>query len=169
LWLHIDDQSPDEIPVAKRKRNDPKLDALRQRGAVHARADEVSDPPFLENDFFDARDVVQVKYEMLRRVHVDGQPVARAARAFGFSRPSFYEAQAALARAGLCGLLPEKRGPRQAHKLSAEVLTFVRTELANDPRLTSADLAQRLLDRFDLRVHPRSIERALSRSEKKTP
>jgi len=40
------------------------------------------------------RDVVQVKYEMLRRVRVDQVPMARAARAFGFSRPAFYQAQA---------------------------------------------------------------------------
>ncbi len=154
--------------MAKRKRNNPKLDTLRQRGALHARADEVTDPSFLENEFFDPHDLVQVKYEMLRRVRVDCQPVARAARAFGFSRPSFYQAQAALARAGLCGLLPAKRGPRRAHKLSADVLAFLRSELANDTRLTPADLASRLLDRFQLRVHPRSIERALARPGKKT-
>jgi transposase len=154
--------------MAKRSRHDPKLDALRQRGALHARADEVTDPSFLESDFFDPRDLVQVKYEMLRRVRVDGHPVARAARAFGFSRPSFYEAQTALARAGLCGLVPAKRGPRRAHKLSADVLAFLRGELAEDSGLTPAELARRLLDRFQLVVHPRSVERALARSEKKT-
>ena len=38
---------------------------------------------------------MQVKYEMLRRVREDGQRVSEASATFGFSRPSFYEAQAA--------------------------------------------------------------------------
>ena len=42
---------------------------------------------------------------MVRRVKVDGLPVAHAAAAFGFSRPSFYEAAAALDRDGLPGQL----------------------------------------------------------------
>jgi transposase len=153
--------------MAKGERRDPKHDALRRRGTLHARANEVSDPLFVDNDFFDPRDLIQVKYEMLRRVRVDGQPILHVARAFGFSRPSFYDAQAAFAEAGLPGLLPEKRGPRGAHKLSARVVAFLQQELARDAKLTPAELCRRLLERFGLSVHPRSIERVLSRSQKK--
>ena len=71
-------------------RSDPKLEPLRQQGVLNPHAEQVTDPLFGEHDFFDARDVVQVKYEMLRRVEVDGAPVAHAAAAFSFSRPSFY-------------------------------------------------------------------------------
>jgi hypothetical protein len=34
------------------------------------------------------RDLVQVKYEMLRRVRVDGHSVSQSATGFGLSRPS---------------------------------------------------------------------------------
>ena len=44
---------------------------------------------FLASPFCDPRDVVQVKYEMVRRVRVDKVPVARAARAFGYCRQAF--------------------------------------------------------------------------------
>ena len=75
--------------------DDPKLVALRRHHALNPRPEAVTDPAFVTGDpFFDARDLVQVKYEMLRRARRDGQPVGRAATAFGFSRPSFYQAQA---------------------------------------------------------------------------
>ena len=63
------------------------------------------------SEFLDARDLVQVKYEMVRRARVDGEPVSRAAEAFGFSRPSFYAAQAALDQGGLAALVPARPGP----------------------------------------------------------
>ena len=74
--------------MAKPKPPDPKPDALRLQGSLNPHPERVQDPLFAAADFFDARDLVQVKYEMVRRVRVDGQPVSRSAAAFGFSRPS---------------------------------------------------------------------------------
>src|SRR5690349_24735330 len=104
--------------MAKKPDRDPKSRALQQEGSLHPHPEQVTDELFLTNEFFDARDLVQVKYEMLRRVQSDGQPVNRAAAAFGFSRPSFYQAQATFQQGGLPALIPHKRGPRQAHKLT---------------------------------------------------
>lgn len=104
---------------------------------------------------------------MVRRVRIDGEPVSRSATAFGFSRPSFYLAQAALERGGLAALVPQKRGPRRAHKLGTEVVSFLQRELQETPSLDSSALARRVRERFELEVHPRSIERALARLEKK--
>src|SRR5206468_2984443 len=80
--------------------SDGKLTALRQAGALHPRPQAVTDPLFAAHPFFDARDVVQVKYEMLRRMQADGGTVTQAAAAFGFSRVAFYQAQAAFAAGG---------------------------------------------------------------------
>jgi transposase len=109
---------------------------------------------------------VQVKYEMVRRVRVDGQTVSSSAAAFGFSRPSFYEAAAALDAGGLAALVPARPGPRRAHKLSGEVVAYLRQLLETDPSLRSPELVGRVEERFGLRVHPRSIERALARRPK---
>ena len=146
---------------------DPKADALREAACLNPHPEDVTDPLFAASDFFDPRDLVQVKYEMVRRVRTDGLPVETSASAFGFSRPSFYEAQARLQREGLSGLLPRKRGPRRAHKLGTEAVSFLREQLLEEPGLSSADLAVRLRKHLRLRVHPRSIERALARAEKK--
>jgi len=144
-----------------------KASALRRQRALNRRPESVADLSFVgDNPFFDPRDLVQVKYEMLRRVREDGQAIARASAAFGFSRPSFYEAQAAFARSGLPGLLPMRPGPRRAHKLSEEVMEVLEEALNADPGLNSAALAGIVEGCFGLRVHPRSVERALARRGK---
>ena len=153
--------------MAKTKAPDPKVDALRQHASLNPYPQRVSDPLFVSGDFFDSRDLIQVKYEMVRRVRAEGQSVAQSAKAFGLSRPSFYQAQAALQREGLAGLLAKKRGPRRSHKLGAQVMGFVQELLSQQPTLSSLQLAARVRQRFKLQVHSRSIERALVRQQKK--
>ena len=150
-----------------RPKSDPKSDTLRRQGCLHPHPEKVKDETFAASEFFDPRDLVQVKYEMLRRVRVDGQPVSHAAAGFGLSRPSYYQAQTAYEEGGLPALLPKKPGPRRAHKLSAEVVTAVREALAEQPELSPPQLVRLVEERFGLSVHRRSIERALARQEKK--
>ena len=149
-----------------RKKPDPKEEALRAARALNPRPQAVTDPEFARSEFFDARDLVQVKYEMLRRARQDGSTVSDAAAAFGFSRPSFYEAQAAYEAAGLPGLLPKRPGPRRAHKLSETVMQRLVEAAGADPALSSAELVELAQSEFGLRVHPRSVERALARRPK---
>ena len=147
---------------------DPKVTALRTTRTLNPRPDAVRDPAFTQGDpFFDARDLLQVKYEMLRRVLVDGHPVSVTAAAFGFSRPSFYAAHAAWQAAGLPGLVPARPGPRVAHKLTPAVVTFLIAQQDQQPSLRTAELVDLLKEQFGLRVHPRSVERALARHRKK--
>jgi transposase len=145
------------------QQEDPKLEALRAERSLNPRPEAVRDERFADSEFFDRRDLVQVKYEMVRRVRVDGDAVSRSASEFGFSRPSFYQAKAALDAGGLPGLVPARPGPRGAHKLTEEVVAFARERLEADPSLRSAALAGLIEERFGLRVHPRSVERALGR------
>lgn len=146
------------------KGEDPKVAALREQRSLNPRPERVRDERFAGSEFLDARDLVQVKYEMVRRVRVDGDTVTRSAQQFGFSRPAFYEAQAALNAGGLPGLVPARPGPRRAHKLTDEVVEFARERLAADVSLRPADLVEAIAERFGVRVHRRSIERALGRA-----
>jgi len=146
---------------------DAKLQTLQQQGTLNPRPKDVNDGLFLQNGFFDPRDLVQVKYEMLRRVETDGQSVTEAAASFGFSRPSFYQAWSAFEQGGLVGLVPHKRGPKQAHKLTDEVMTFLVEKRQKEPSLRPAELARLIRERFGTTVHPRSIERRLRRHQKK--
>jgi len=98
---------------------------------------------------------------------VDKHPVSQSASAFGFSRPTYYQAEADFQRDGLMGLLPEKRGPRQGHKLTSDVLDFPAELRASDPSVRPPALTAAIQKRFAITAHPRSIERALGRQEKK--
>lgn len=154
-----------KVVVVRKRKPDAKEAALAETRTLNPRPEAVGDEQFVSSAFFDARDLVQVKYEMVRRVRVDGAPVTAAAAAFGFSRPSFYEAAAAVDRDGLGGLVPAKPGPRRAHKLTDEVIAYTQRLREQDPGLGSADLADAIAARFAIRVHPRSVERALARAE----
>lgn len=152
--------------MARRSGPDPKEEALREQRSLNPRAGEVTEAEFAGSEFFDPRDVVQVKYEMVRRVRVEGEPVGATAKAFGFSRPSFYEASATLDEEGLAGLVPERPGPRRAHKLNDEIVAFVQDRLAADTSLRPRDLVDPIAERFGISVHARSIERALARARR---
>ncbi len=146
---------------------DRKLAALRGQHAAHPHPDAVRDPAFRSgNPFFDPRDLVQVRYEMLRRVREEGQSVTETAAAFGVSRQGFYAAAASFAQEGLPGLVPERPGPRRAHKLSEVVVDALLARSAAEPKLSSADLARMVGERFGISVHRRSIERAVARRKR---
>jgi transposase len=151
-------------PLAKR---DPKAERLKQFGALNAHPERVRAARFHDSTFFDPRDVVQVKYEMLREVRLEGTSKAEAAALFGVSRPTFYQTEAAFARAGLSGLLPQQRGPKGAHKLTVPVMAFIEERIAQEGRLAARALAREVKAKFGLLVHPRSIERAIARKKKR--
>ena len=148
---------------------DSKAESLRQQGALNSQPQKVTDPVFLRGGFFDPRDLVQLKYEMLRRVRVEGSSVTEVAQAFGFSRPVFYQAQALYHSAGLPGLIPQRPGPRRPHKLSDPIVEFLLQHQLRDPLIRAPALSELVRKQFDLVIHPRSIERALERRRKKVP
>lgn len=153
--------------MATRKPSKRKLKALREHSCLNPKPEVVKDELFVISDFFDPHDLLQVKYEMVRRVSVEGQQVSHAARMFGFSRPTVYQALSAFERGGLAALLPQRPGPRRAHKLSEEVVDFLEGMLGNTPDLGPGELAAAVKKRFGLTVHARSVTRALMRRKKK--
>jgi len=149
--------------------SDPKLKALREQGMLNFRPEDVKDPLFLEDGFFDPRDLLQVKYEMLRRVSTEKSQIGPVAAAFGVSRVTFYQVLKRFREEGMAGLFPRLRGPKAAHKLTEKVMVFLETALANDTSLRPQALAELVRAELDISVHPRSIERALARRQKKRP
>ena len=146
-----------------RRTEDSKVAALRDTRCLNPHPEAVTDGRFASSDFFDARDLAQVKYEMVRAVREEQMPVTVAAAGFGLSRQSYYQAAAALDQSGLAGLAAAKPGPKGGHKLTDEVCAFAEDALAADPVLRAADLIGAIEDTFGVRVHARSIERALAR------
>lgn len=153
---------PAPEPNAKRR-------SLQESGTFNPRSDEVGHPLFKNSDFFDPRDLLQLKYESLRALERDDYSIAQAAQEFGISRPTIYQAQAEFEQGGLPGLLPRKRGPKKPHKWSAEIAAFVEQALVKEPELAASKLVVRVRDRFKIQLHPRTIEKALKGRAKRGP
>jgi transposase len=153
--------------MARRSKLTPKRQALYESGTINTHAEVVQDSAFLAGEFFDPHDLVQVRYEMLRRVSSEGLSITDAVARFGVTRPTFYKAQADFARNGLVGLLPAKRGPHGPHKITDEVMRFIEQSRQDEPQLDGPALVARIQQHFGLAVHRRTVERALVRSKKK--
>lgn len=152
--------------MSKPKKSDQKTLELKRTGTLNPHPDSVSDTLFKENPFFDPKDFLQVRYEMLRQHTMDGVSIVDVATRFGVSRPTVYQAQAAFQRAGLSGLLPKHRGPKARHKLSAELIEHVRALRSAEPDLTTIACVQAIQQKFGITVHRRSLERALASKKK---
>src|ERR1700676_4406029 len=160
IYIRVDRDTP--FPPPNRK-----AQPLKQPGGLNRPPERVRAPWFQADGFFDSRDLVQVKYEMLRQVRIEGAEKTEAATLFGVSRPTFYQAEADFARAGLSGLLPKSRGPKGAHKLTPEVMKFIEARLIEEDPPGAPALARLIKTGLGVSVHPRSIERALARKKKR--
>lgn len=133
-----------------------RLAALTEAGLLHANPDAVRAGLFTDGgEFFLPADKVQVKYEMLRAHVVDGEPVTDAAAEHGYSRAAFYLVLASFSESGMSGLLDDARGRRGPVKLRPEIVTFIRASTAG-----AGELVEQVADRYGVRLHRRTIERA---------
>jgi transposase len=153
--------------MANKPQRSPKADRLKENDSLNLHPERVRAEHFRNSAFFDPRDLVQVKYEMLREVSHEGASKVHAAALYGMSRQAFYQALNAFRLGGIAGLLPGQRGPKGAHKLTDEVVAFIEQKQAEDPGLHARALAATLREELNLDVHPRSIERAIARKKKR--
>ena len=144
-----------------------KQSILQNQGLLNPHPNRVQAQSFLNHDFFDPLDLLQLKYEMLRSVNHGELSVSEAARNHGFSRPAYYQIHRAFQEQGIAGLLPSKRGPQSAHKLSAPVMNFVDQLRSKTPKISTPKIQEDIQKRFSISVHRRSLERAMSRQKKK--
>ncbi len=147
--------------------HDDKLNTLKEDGSLNPHPERVLDTLFQQEEFFDPNDLVQVKYEMLRRVRKDGASVTQTVNQFGFCRLSYYRTQTAFEQRGISALIPGQRGPKRAHKLSHEVMDFVRSLLLKERSTKISAICAEIRVKFGISIHPRSLERALTRGKKK--
>jgi transposase len=147
--------------------NHSKQEILKKRRCLNPKPRQVKDELFEKYSFFDSNDLIQVKYEMIRRVNKHGWSIKKAAKAFGLSRPSFYKAKKAFEQQGITGLIPEKTGPKEPHKLSREVIEYLEKLQDQTPKLKAQTLTERINEKFEVMIDTRSIYRALGKLKKK--
>ena len=144
-----------------------KRERLRRAGLLNRKPERVADPLFRRGAFFDPADLLQVRYEMVRAARCERGGVTAVAQRFGVSRKTCARSMARFEKDGLPGLLPAKRGPRAPHKITPEVLRFIVELRERHGRIGARRLVPLVEAEFGLRLHPRAIEKALERRQKK--
>ena len=142
--------------MAKSPPNDPKLRSLQQQGTLNPRPQAVTDERFANSEFFDARDLVQVKYEMLRRVHKEDPfyfrrcGCLRILASVVLSGPIRVRARRS-SRPGATEARPQ--GSSQAHRGNRGFSSA--STAKQNPSLRTSQLVALVKQRFQLIVHPR--------------
>jgi len=137
---------------------------MSKNGSLNHRADTVSSELFSKSHFFDAHDLIQVKYEMLRAVEKEERNVSSTAEEFGFSRVSFYQVKKDFDENGIAGLIPKKRGPKGSRKINQSDIEFAKRLVATH---TKAQIVMRLKEERGVEISKRTLERQLT--DKKNP
>ena len=144
---------------------DTKIDVLKSNGTYNSRSDQVEADLFKTRLFFDSHDLLQVKYEMLRSVEVDGLSVKQASQSYGFSRQGYYDVKKAFDSRGFIGLLPSKTGPKEAYKFTSECKEFVDRYVGAHPSCKLQDIDDALADEMGIRVSTQTISNYLSKKD----
>jgi len=140
-----------------------KHEEMHKNGSFNHRADTVTAEIFKSSSFFDAHDLVQVKYEMLRAVEKDNHEISSTAASFGFSRVSFYQIKKEYDENGILGLIPKKRGPKGSRKLKDSDVEFARSLVDTH---TKAQIVSILNEERGIEISKRTLERQLSAKKK---
>ena len=147
--------------------SDPKHarhDEMRKNGSFNYRAGNVSAEMFSNSSFFDACDLIQVKYEMIRAVEKECHDVSSTSKTFGFSRVSFYQIKKEFDENGIAGLMPKKRGPKGSRKLNTDDIEYAKKL---EPTHTKAQIVEKLKEERGIIISKRTLERKFS--DKKKP
>jgi len=152
--------------MAKLKKPDQKILELKRTGTLNPYPDSVSDSLFQENPFFDPKDLLQVRYEMLRRHSVEGISIVDVATRFGVFAPDCLSGPGCIPANG-----PE-RPASQAPRSQRRAQTIFRGSRvcagASNRRAHFDDggLCPSCSGKVGIRIHRRSLERALASKKK---
>jgi transposase len=147
--------------------NDKKLETLRANGSFNRHAASVASPLFAENPYFDPRDLVQVKYEMLRAVKNGEASVTDASRQFGFSRAAYYKTERRFGESGVEGLCLRKTGPKAPAKATDDVLDFAAGLKAGRPGITNDEVVREIQAKKGVGLSKRSLQRARAKKKRR--
>jgi len=137
---------------------------LKKSGYFNKNHANVTAGIFDSSPFFDKRDIVQVRYEMIRAASNNEGSVAVIADAYGFSRKSYYQVSKAFQSGGLFALIPKKKGPKRPSKLNAETSAFINTFCEEHKNAKSSEISDALEAEKGVKVHPRNIYRHLKKN-----
>ncbi|MEA1947928.1 MAG: helix-turn-helix domain-containing protein [Thermodesulfobacteriota bacterium] len=142
---------------------DTKIQFLEKEGLINPKPERVSNSLFESNDFFDAMDLPQVRYEMIRAARVEKMPVVKACGLFGFSREYFYKLERSFIARGYAAFLGSPRGRRPLIAINQEIVNFIVHRRIDNPKLSGEDLRQEILQLYKVECSRRTVERIIEK------
>ena len=140
-----------------------KTDILKKNGTYNTSYSAVKAEEFQNSLFFDAEDLAQVKYEMLRSVSRGENSVREAAEKYGLSRQSYYIIKDGFEKEGLSALIHKKTGPKFPHKLNEKGQSFIDRYISDHPGAKSSEVNRALLEETGISVHNRTVDRYMAK------
>jgi len=138
---------------------------MKRNGSFNKNYANVSASIFEASPFFDKRDIVQVKYEMVRAASRGEGSIYEIAAAHGFSRKSYYQTSKAFESGGLCALVPKKTGPKGPTKINCEITAYIEGYYAEHPKAGVNEISEALKEEKGVKVHPRTIYRHVKKNQ----
>lgn len=136
---------------------------LDKEGLLNKKPDRISHSLFKTHEFFDPFDLLQVRYEMLRSVKVDGCSVAKACRTFGFSREYYYKLGRMFTERGFVGLLGAPSGRRPLIALNQELVNFIIHKKLEEPKLSGDNICKQIKKNYHVKCSTRTVERIIEK------
>ncbi len=142
---------------------DEKINYLKSINNFNIHPEKIKLSLFKSDPFFDPHDKGQVKYEMLRLFYLYKKKVIKLCKMFGFSRETFYTILRAFQKCGIKGLLNEKKGRKRRNKVSLEISGFIILSKAKEPKLSGAQIAKMIKEKYHVAVSKKTVERELKK------
>jgi len=136
-----------------------KKETLVANGTYYKRYQSVKKQGFRVGGFYDPMDIIQVKYEMIREAQDSGRSIRDVAEDFGFSRTAYYAIKEGFDTCGMLAFIPEKKGPREQHKLTVTLRELIDEYTAVHPKASAAAIAGVILSEKGVSISKRTIER----------
>jgi len=143
-----------------------KIQVLKANGTYNNQHNAVRKSNFIENEFYDPMDAVQVKYEMLRDGESGSRPIKDVAEDFGFSRATYYNIKEGFEKQGIASLFPDKTGPKHPHKLTQDLCSFVDEYISLNPEKRLLDILEAIYDKKKIKISRRTLERYLEKKKR---
>ena len=139
-----------------------KEERLKSTHTFNPNYDKINDPTFASSDVLDTRDLLQVRYEMVRSVRIDKDSPKDVASRFGVSEATLRRHIRDLRDGGMIALVPDIRGPKGQHSLNDEEIQYIESYLVKHPDASGGQVHSALVQEKQSEVSKRTIERYLA-------
>lgn len=139
-----------------------KKDILRKVGALNKYPEKITNPLFLEHDFFDPFDNVQIKYEMLRANQIDKLKVIHVCKQFNYSREAFYVILRRFKQLGFAGFLETPRQKKSTIMVNQAMIKTIIKRKFEKPDISGSQLADEINNTYHTNYKKRSIEKTIA-------